>query len=355
MSNSNQIDVWALNGAKTKPTAKYDQGWLAGEKPVNEHMNFLQNEFGAKVNFINRRGLADWVGTGAGVTATTYAEDDIVQVGGVIYRALRANTNRPPATSTDDWVPLLVTDPIPGQGVTWDENSRLRAAAYYMTGNTVDNTTGITGLVFKHSNGMLYTCTRNDRLRTTLGVYSTGQVDQLVGGVEGAKVDRAGDTMSGDLTARNLYVANGTDKIVGFTAAASPKIQFSSNLSSGNTMIGSGNSSSTGSVLIQPRGAGNATNQSNFDPRGVLTVGAYVLVSQLAQATQNNALTRRDFVMSQINTRAPTDHEHDADDITSGRLGVARIPPANNNSTVGTGFGGFRYTLSGNTLRLYTT
>lgn len=44
-----------------------------------------------------------------------------------------------------------------------------------------------------------------------------------------------------------------------------------------------------------------------------------------------------------------------ATDITSGVFNDNRIPAANNSATAGTGFGGFRYQLSGTTLNLYTT
>lgn len=47
-----------------------------------------------------------------------------------------------------------------------------------------------------------------------------------------------------------------------------------------------------------------------------------------------------------------------ASKINSGTLDIARIPAANNSSIVGSGFGGFRYTLTGpsddRTLNLFT-
>ncbi len=45
----------------------------------------------------------------------------------------------------------------------------------------------------------------------------------------------------------------------------------------------------------------------------------------------------------------------DASKITSGTFGVARIPAANNSDVVGSGFGGYRYTVSGTTMNLFTS
>ena len=52
---------------------------------------------------------------------------------------------------------------------------------------------------------------------------------------------------------------------------------------------------------------------------------------------------------------APSTHNHDAANINAGVLAVARVPAANNSGTAATGFGGFRYTVDGATLNLFTT
>ncbi|PME16801.1 hypothetical protein BCV44_13440 [Vibrio cyclitrophicus] len=52
---------------------------------------------------------------------------------------------------------------------------------------------------------------------------------------------------------------------------------------------------------------------------------------------------------------APAAHNHDAANINAGVLAVARLPAANNSGTAATGFGGFRYTIDGTTLNLFTT
>ena len=44
-----------------------------------------------------------------------------------------------------------------------------------------------------------------------------------------------------------------------------------------------------------------------------------------------------------------------ASKITSGIIGAQRIPVAPASTTAGQGFGGFRYSLSGDTLNFYTT
>ncbi|TKF64254.1 hypothetical protein FCV55_20985, partial [Vibrio sp. F13] len=52
---------------------------------------------------------------------------------------------------------------------------------------------------------------------------------------------------------------------------------------------------------------------------------------------------------------APASHNHNAANINAGVLAVARLPAANNSGTAATGFGGFRYTIDGTTLNLFTT
>ncbi|CAH1521250.1 Whole genome shotgun sequence [Vibrio owensii] len=94
------------------------------------------------------------------------------------------------------------------------------------------------------------------------------------------------------------------------------------------------------------------------EPAGTTTVGSLTNISD-AQLANNPLLYVEhpdgglNVYLSQIVTEAQKDIP--AENVTTGTLGLKRIPVAPNNSEAGNGFGGFRYTISGSTLNLYTS
>lgn len=102
IGNSNLITTWASSGDKIEPTpAKKDQGWQGGERPPHASMNFLQNEFGGKVNHILRNGIPEWN------TSTTYEVNDYVKYQGVFYKCLIANSATSPLPENASWEAYL--------------------------------------------------------------------------------------------------------------------------------------------------------------------------------------------------------------------------------------------------------
>lgn len=92
------IDTWASSGTIIEPdSTKKNQGWTLGEKPLFESMNFLQNQFGQKINYAIKSGIS------AHSTSTEYESGDVVTSGGFIWQALADNTNSVPSDGNTNW------------------------------------------------------------------------------------------------------------------------------------------------------------------------------------------------------------------------------------------------------------
>ncbi|CAI2318495.1 hypothetical protein [Vibrio parahaemolyticus] len=102
------------------------------------------------------------------------------------------------------------------------------------------------------------------------------------------------------------------------------------------------------------------------EPAGTTTVGSLTNISDTQLADNplfyvEHADGGLNVYLSQIVAQAQKDI--DAGSITSGTLNtgrlpvipIAKVPAANNSSAAGSGFGGFRYTVSGTMLNLYTS
>lgn len=90
------LPIWAAGGTIEAPdNTKINVGWLLGEKPPHEYMNWWQNLVTQKVNHILEQGVPEWDST------ISYAVDAYVKRVGILYKALSANTNSQPPSS--DW------------------------------------------------------------------------------------------------------------------------------------------------------------------------------------------------------------------------------------------------------------
>ena len=89
--------VWAENGNIEIPSSeKVEEGWVI-EKPLNEHMNWLQNRSDKMLQYINQRGMPEWD------FRTTYPIDAYVIRSGVMYQAVSQNTDTDPSLNTNIW------------------------------------------------------------------------------------------------------------------------------------------------------------------------------------------------------------------------------------------------------------
>ena len=89
--------TWAENGNIEIPSSeKVEEGWVI-EKPLNEHMNWLQNRQDKMLQYLNQRGMPEWD------FRTEYPLDAFVARSGVIYKAISPNTDNDPTLQTDIW------------------------------------------------------------------------------------------------------------------------------------------------------------------------------------------------------------------------------------------------------------
>ena len=102
IGNSNLLRTWANNGTVVIPAdAKIDEGWLRGEQPPHEWMNYIHNVLGQKINHALSRGAADWN------SGTEYLAGAIVNRNGNVWLALSANTDSEPSAGNSNWSVLL--------------------------------------------------------------------------------------------------------------------------------------------------------------------------------------------------------------------------------------------------------
>lgn len=104
VGNSELVTTWAFTGTKTEPDpSKFDQGWFLGERPPFEYMNWLQNDFGKKLNQLLTFGGAEWNAT------TEYPPGAMVTDGGSTWQSQTTNTNSPPTAVNVNWAIVLTS------------------------------------------------------------------------------------------------------------------------------------------------------------------------------------------------------------------------------------------------------
>lgn len=90
--------TWAENGNIEIPSSeKVEEGWVI-EKPLNEHMNWVQNRQDKMLQYLNQRGMAEWD------FRTEYPKDAYVVRSGSMYRAIVQNVDKDPTANTNIWM-----------------------------------------------------------------------------------------------------------------------------------------------------------------------------------------------------------------------------------------------------------
>lgn len=106
IGDSALIDTWASNGNRVDPDlTKIEDGWLFGEQPPHEYMNWLQNQHGQKINYLLRSGVPEWN------AETSYVTGDVTQHLGSVWLAQASNSNSEPSGANANWEGFVTGDP----------------------------------------------------------------------------------------------------------------------------------------------------------------------------------------------------------------------------------------------------
>lgn len=107
--------TWAENGNIEIPSSeKVEEGWVI-EKPLNEHMNWVQNRQDKMLQYLNQRGMAEWD------FRTEYPKDAFTVRSGLMYRAASPNIDSDPLTNPEIW-----TQPFALSGVADDVGEEVK-------------------------------------------------------------------------------------------------------------------------------------------------------------------------------------------------------------------------------------
>lgn len=108
IGDNSLIDTWASGGTIVEPdSTKKNTGWVLGEKPPHEFMNFLQSEFGKQINYLMRSGVP------AHNIATPYLAGNMATQSGSLWVALADNTNSVPSDGNTNWRRIVTLADLP--------------------------------------------------------------------------------------------------------------------------------------------------------------------------------------------------------------------------------------------------
>ena len=100
------LDTWGSSvvpgyaSEKIPDLSKITQGWQLGERPPHEFMNWIQNQFGQKLNHVLSRGVADWNAD------TLYLVGSLVRHDGRVWMSFVENSNSEPGSGNANWSAL---------------------------------------------------------------------------------------------------------------------------------------------------------------------------------------------------------------------------------------------------------
>ena len=102
IGSSELLRTWANDGTVVVPAdAKIDEGWLRGEQPPHEFMNYIHNVLGQKINHMLSRGVPDWN------NSTEFDPGAVVNHDDDLWLALATNTNSEPSAGNSNWARIV--------------------------------------------------------------------------------------------------------------------------------------------------------------------------------------------------------------------------------------------------------
>lgn len=99
------LPTWAAGGDRTQPSnSEINTGWpLTATPPSRQRFNWILNLLNRATRYLHQFGIPEWTATEG------YPQHARVQLNGVTYRALSANTNQNPASQPTIWAPWAST------------------------------------------------------------------------------------------------------------------------------------------------------------------------------------------------------------------------------------------------------
>ena len=177
IGNSELLRTWANDGTVVVPAdAKIDEGWLRGEQPPHEWMNYIHNVLGQKINHMLSRGVPDWN------NSTEFNPGAVVNHDDDLWLALATNTNSEPSAGNSNWARIVdqskdanihgLTIGLGAGSITTNTALGRFALASNTTG--INNTAvGLSALPLNTTGGANTAVGQNALLNNTTGVTNT--------------------------------------------------------------------------------------------------------------------------------------------------------------------------------------
>lgn len=190
IGDSKLLDSWAANGGLSEPDlSKIDVGFQSGERPIFQHMNWLQNLFCNKLNHILSKGIPLWN------SETTYAINAFAVYNGVVYKATVENTDdQPPSANWTLLVPPQIKNTAAASDPTVNDDN---TEGYEVFSRWVNTSSGESFILLDASTGAAIwettTLTLDD-----LGTAALNNTGDFATAAQGALADSA--LQPGDIT-----------------------------------------------------------------------------------------------------------------------------------------------------------
>ena len=287
--NGTLLQTWASSGDIVSPAQPtIDQGWTLGQNPPHGTMNWIHNDQQQKINHILQHGISFWDND------TGYVSGDLVNLNGVIYKALIANNGVSPVVGGSSTWAVYQKDIVAGSSaITISEDTNSNTSTIDVSGS---------GLVGKFENS-----------------------DNIVWSVDGSKSKasfqyldilqfiNADVTLSLSESGRNIYFATDSTGTRDYIMNLPPASSVPNNWFVDVSLVNSGNTVD-GLLKIEPNGSDQIIRnniQANSSVNFIVgTKNTLVRISKLANTSV--------FLVAGMNEAS---YEEEIDDsITGGQL-----------------------------------
>jgi len=111
IGNSTLLRTWGNNppvgNVVVPPSTLFETGWVGGQEPPAEWMNYVDQQLGEKINHLLQNGGSKWNNT------TAYLVGNVVQHSNSVWLCLVNNTNSAPTDVNTNWSKVLTFGTLP--------------------------------------------------------------------------------------------------------------------------------------------------------------------------------------------------------------------------------------------------